>query len=190
MSGVRSVRVEDAKRWVPELHAGDTLLLSGTVYTARDAAHKKMAELLAAGNPLPFPLEGAFLYYAGPTPAPEGRVCGSFGPTTSCRMDAFAPSLYRLGLKGTVGKGGRSAEVVDAIRETGGVYLIAVGGAGAFYASHIVSCEEIAFPELGCESVKRLEFREFPLTVAVDAYGNDLFKSRSESVPPAASPRA
>ncbi len=189
MSEVRSVRVEDASCWLPELRAGDVLSLSGTVYTARDAAHKKMFELLAAGKSMPFPLEGAFLYYAGPTPAPEGRVCGSFGPTTSGRMDAFAPSLYRLGLKGTIGKGGRSAEVVEAIRETGGCYLIAVGGAGAFYASRIVSCDEIAFPELGCESVKKLEFREFPLTVAVDANGNDLFRAHSEAAPPAGSPR-
>lgn len=172
----RSVRVEEASLWLPEVHAGDTVSLSGTVYTARDAAHKKIMGLLEAGSPLPFPLEGAFVYYAGPTPAPEGRICGSFGPTTSGRMDGFAPALYRRGLKGTIGKGGRSREVVDAIRETGGCYLIAVGGAGAFYASRIVKYEEIAFPELGCESVKQLEFCEFPLTVAVDAFGNDLFK--------------
>ena len=173
----RPVRVEDASLWLPDVRAGETVSLSGTVYTARDAAHKKITALMDAGLPLPFPLEGAFVYYAGPTPAPEGRVCGSFGPTTSGRMDGFAPALYRRGLKGTIGKGGRSREVVDAIRETGGCYLIAVGGAGAFYASKIVKYEEIAFPELGCESVKRLEFRDFPLTVAVDAYGNDLFKS-------------
>ena len=173
----RSVRVEDAALWLPEVHAGDTISLNGTVYTARDAAHKKIKALMDANLPLPFPLEGAFVYYAGPTPAPEGRVCGSFGPTTSGRMDGFAPAFYRRGLKGTIGKGGRSKEVVDAIRETGGCYLIAVGGAGAFYASKIVKYEEIAFPELGCESVKRLEFRDFPLTVAVDSYGNDLFKS-------------
>lgn len=175
-----SVRVEEAALWLPKVHAGDTIFLSGTVYTARDAAHKKMQALLDAGSPLPFPLEGAFIYYAGPTPAPEGRVCGSFGPTTSGRMDGFAPTFYRLGLKGTIGKGGRSREVVDAIRETGGCYLIAVGGAGAFYASRIVRYEEIAFPELGCESVKRLEFRDFPLTVAVDSRGNDLFTRRAE----------
>ena len=174
---IRSLRVEEASLWLPEVHAGDTISLSGTVYTARDAAHKKIMGLLEAGSPLPFPLEGAFVYYAGPTPAPEGKVCGSFGPTTSGRMDGFAPTLYRKGLKGTIGKGGRSRDVVDAIRETGGCDLIAVGGAGAFYASRIVKYEEIAFPELGCESVKRLEFCEFPLTVAVDACGNDLFKS-------------
>lgn len=174
-NGIKAVRVEEASLWLPDVRAGDTVALSGTVYTARDAAHKRIRALLDAGESLPFPLEGAFVYYAGPTPAPEGRVCGSFGPTTSGRMDGFAPALYRRGLKGTIGKGGRSPEVVDAIRETGGCYLIAVGGAGAFYASRIVSYEEIAFPELGCESVKRLEFRDFPLTVAIDARGNDLF---------------
>ncbi len=172
---MRSLCVADAMLWIPSLKAGDTVYLSGTVYTARDAAHKRIHALLEAGERLPFPLAGSFVYYAGPTPAPEGRVCGSFGPTTSCRMDAFAPELYRRGMKGTIGKGGRSEEVVRAIRESGGVYLIAVGGAGAFCASKITSCEEIAFPELGCESVKRLTFDRFPLTVAVDCHGNDLF---------------
>ncbi len=172
---MRSVLVEEAAFWIPVVHAGDTISLSGVVYTARDAAHKRIKAMLEKGEALPFSLDGAFLYYAGPTPAPEGRVCGSFGPTTSCRMDAFAPELYRHGLKGTIGKGGRSAAVVEAIRESGGIYLIAVGGAGAFCSSKILSCEEIAFQDLGCESIKRLEFRSFPLTVAVDSYGKDLF---------------
>lgn len=173
---MRAVCVADAPLWIPTLKAGDTVSLSGIVYTARDAAHKRICALLDAGESLPFSLAGSFVYYAGPTPAPAGRVCGSFGPTTSCRMDKFAPRLYRLGMKGTIGKGGRSPEVVQAIRESGGVYLIAVGGAGAFCASKITSCEEIAFAELGCESVKRLTFEQFPLTVAVDCRGNDLFK--------------
>ncbi len=166
---------EDASLWMSRVRAGDAILLSGRVYTARDAAHKKLCALLDARQPLPFPLQGAFLYYAGPTPAPAGKVCGSFGPTTSCRMDGFAPRLYRQGLTGTIGKGGRSQEVADAIRETGGIYLIAVGGAGAFYSSCITSCREIAFPELGCESVKELTFERFPLTVAVDCLGGNLF---------------
>lgn len=173
---MQAYHVADAHNWIHTVRAGETISLSGTVYTARDAAHKRIKALLDAGEPLPFPPEGAFIYYAGPTPAPDGRVCGSFGPTTSCRMDAFAPELYRRGLKGTIGKGGRSEEVVRAIRESGGVYLIAVGGAGAFCSKHIVFCEEIAFFDLGCESVKRLEFRDFALTVAVDAQGNDLFR--------------
>ena len=172
---MKAFSVEDASLWIPQVRAGDTILLSGKVYTARDAAHKRLCSLMDEGQPLPFPLEGAFLYYAGPTPAPEGKVCGSFGPTTSCRMDGFAPRLYRSGVAGTIGKGGRSAEVASAIKESGGVYLIAVGGAGAFYSSRIVSCREIAFPELGCESVKELIFREFPLTVAIDSLGENLF---------------
>lgn len=172
---MKSVAIADASFWIPTVSAGDTVSVSGVVYTARDAAHKRIRAMLDAGEPLPFPLQGAFLYYAGPTPAPAGRVCGSFGPTTSCRMDAFAPDLYRRGLKGTIGKGGRSQEVVQAIRESGGIYLIAVGGAGAFCSGRIVSCEELAFPELGCESVKRLVFRDFALTVAIDSHGNDLF---------------
>ncbi len=172
---MRHFRAEESSLWIPELHAGETIMLSGTVYTARDVAHKRIKQLLDEGRELPFPLEGSFVYYAGPTPAPEGRVCGSFGPTTSCRMDGYAPELYDKGMRGTIGKGGRSREVVDAIRRNGGIYLIAVGGAGAFCASKISSCEEIAFLDLGCESVKRLTFDAFPLTVAADMYGGDLF---------------
>lgn len=172
---MKSLYVEEAPLWLPTLQAGETILLSGRVYTARDAAHQRICRLLDQGGELPFDLKGSFVYYAGPTPAPPGKVCGSFGPTTSCRMDGFAPRLYRRGMAGTIGKGGRAPEVVTAIKETGGVYLIAVGGAGAFCASKITSCKEIAFHDLGCESVKELTFREFPLTVAVDAEGNDLF---------------
>ena len=167
---------KDIRNWAPMLRAGEELLLSGTVYTARDAAHKRMAALLAANKPLPFPLDGAAIYYAGPTPARVGAVCGSFGPTTSGRMDAFAPALYDLGLGATIGKGNRSAAVVDAIRRNRAVYLVAIGGAGAIAARHITSLEEIAFPELGCESVKRMEVADLPLTVAIDSRGNDLFQ--------------
>lgn len=137
---------KDIRNWAPMLRAGEELLLSGTVYTARDAAHKRMAALLAANKPLPFPLDGAAIYYAGPTPARVGAVCGSFGPTTSGRMDAFAPALYDLGLGATIGKGNRSAAVVDAIRRNRAVYLVAIRGAGAIAARHITSLEEIAFP--------------------------------------------
>ncbi|MBE6579244.1 MAG: TRZ/ATZ family protein [Ruminococcaceae bacterium] len=172
---MRSLYVAEASLWLPTLKAGETILLSGRVYTARDAAHKRLDGLLDAGEALPFDLQGAFVYYAGPTPAPAGKVCGSFGPTTSCRMDGFASRLYRRGLAGTIGKGGRSPAVADAIKETGGTYLIAVGGAGAFCASKITSCREIAFHDLGCESIKELTFKDFPLTVAIDSKGNDLF---------------
>ena len=167
---------KDIRNWAPMLRAGEELLLSGTVYTARDAAHTRMAALLAANKPLPFPLDGAAIYYAGPTPARVGAVCGSFGPTTSGRMDAFAPALYDLGLGATIGKGNRSAAVVDAIRRNRAVYLVAIGGAGAIAARHITSLEEIAFPELGCESVKRLTFCDFPLVVGIDCAGNNVYE--------------
>ena len=167
---------KDIRNWAPMLRAGEELLLSGTVYTARDAAHKRMAALLAANKPLPFPLDGAAIYYAGVGPARVGAVCGSFGPTTSGRMDAFAPALYDLGLGATIGKGNRSAAVVDAIRRNRAVYLVAIGGAGAIAARHITSLEEIAFPELGCESVKRLTFCDFPLVVGIDCAGNNVYE--------------
>ena len=166
---------KDIRNWAPMLRAGEELLLSGTVYTARDAAHKRMAALLAANKPLPFPLDGAAIYYAGPTPARVGAVCGSFGPTTSGRMDAFAPALYDLGLGATIGKGNRSAAVVDAIRRNRAVYLVAIGGAGAIAARHITSLEEIAFPELGCESVKRLTVENFSAIVSQDCVGGNLY---------------
>ena len=172
---MRTLFVEEASLWLPTLEAGETISLCGRVYTARDAAHLRICQLLDAGEELPVSLEGAFLYYAGPTPAPPGKVCGSFGPTTSCRMDGFAPRLYRKGVAATIGKGGRASAVKEAIVETGGAYLIAVGGAGAFYSSKITSCREVAFHDLGCESIKELIFRDFPLTVAIDSKGRDLF---------------
>ncbi|MBQ7646127.1 MAG: fumarate hydratase C-terminal domain-containing protein [Clostridia bacterium] len=159
-----------------ELRAGDEILLSGTVYTARDAAHKRIKSMIESGEELPFDLKNSIIYYAGPTPAKPGQVCGSFGPTTSCRMDPFAPALYRLGMKATIGKGDRSDGVKKAIVETGGIYLIAIGGAGALAASHITECKEIAFCDLGCESVKKLTFNKFPLIVAIDSKGNDIYE--------------
>lgn len=173
--------VEEARQWLPHLRAGEEILLSGVVYTARDAAHKKIAALLDANRPLPFPLLGSFIYYAGPTPAKGGLPIGSCGPTTASRMDIYAPRLYRLGLVGTIGKGERSQAVIDAIVETGGCYLCAIGGAGALAARAIEACEVIAFEELGCESVKRLVFREFPLFVGIDARGGSIFKSQANS---------
>lgn len=158
------------------LRAGTPVLLSGTVYTARDAAHKRFDALLDRGEKLPFEIKGAVIYYAGPTPAKPGRACGSCGPTTSGRMDAYAPRLLRLGLSAMIGKGGRSGPVEDAIKETGSVYFCAVGGAGALISGCILSCEEIAFPELGCESVKRLTVRDMPLITAIDCRGGNLFR--------------
>ena len=160
-----------------EFRCGDKILLTGYVYTARDAAHKRFAALLDEGKELPIPLENAVIYYAGPTPAPQGRPIGSCGPTTSGRMDRFAPRLLDLGLGGMIGKGERSQEVVDAIVRNKAIYLCAIGGAGALACNCIKSCEVVAFDDLGCESVKKLYVEDFPLIVADDCEGNDIFKS-------------
>lgn len=170
------LRVEELTRErVAQLRAGDRVLLSGKVYTARDAAHKRIFALLDKGREPPFPLEGAVIYYAGPTPAQQGLAVGSCGPTTSGRMDPFAPRLLDLGLRAMIGKGERSAEVVEALKRNGGVYFAAVGGAGALIAQRVEDAEVIAFDDLGCESVKRITVRDLPLTVAIDCQGNDLY---------------
>lgn len=170
-----SLNTAQASEWAKTLRAGQKVLLSGIVYTARDAAHKRIRALIASGGKLPFALEGAVIYYAGPTPAKPGMVIGSCGPTTSARMDVFAPQLHRLGLAATVGKGDRSADFAASLRECGSVYFCALGGAGALAAKCIASCEVIAFEELGCESVKKLTFRDFPLYVAMDSVGGSIF---------------
>lgn len=172
---MKKINVSELRTAAKDLHAGDSILLSGTVYTSRDAAHKRLLSLIEKGEPLPFEIKDSCIYYAGPTPAMPGKACGSFGPTTSCRMDSFAPTLYDLGMVATVGKGGRSAEVTAAVKRNNGLYLLAVGGAGAVAASHITAMEEIAFFDLGCESVKKLTFHEFPLIVGTDSFGNDVF---------------
>ncbi|MDR0804940.1 MAG: FumA C-terminus/TtdB family hydratase beta subunit [Oscillospiraceae bacterium] len=158
------------------LKSGDRVALSGTVYTARDAAHKRISALVNSGGILPFSVEGATIYYAGPTGTPDNLAIGSCGPTTSGRMDTFAPMLYDMGLAATIGKGARNSDVVSAIVRNRAVYFAAIGGCGALASECITDCEVIAFPELGCESVKRLAFREFPLIVAVDSEGNDIYK--------------
>lgn len=163
------------KEFAPKLRAGDRVMLSGTVYTSRDAAHKRIMALLDSGEKLPYELDGAVIYYAGPTPTPAHLAIGSCGPTTSSRMDPFAPRMLDLGLGAMVGKGGRSREVCDAICRNKSVYLCAVGGAGALASKCITSCEVIAFEDLGCESVKRLTFKDFPLVVAIDCEGGSLF---------------
>jgi len=169
------IHTDDLPHAAKTLRAGDRVLLSGTIYTARDAAHKRLMAMLDNDEPLPFALKGAVIYYSGATPAPEGLPIGSCGPTTSSRMDPYSPRLYDLGVCATVGKGLRSAEVVDAISRNGAVYLCAIGGAGALAAQCVTSCEVIAFEDLGCESIKRMTVCDFPLIVAVDANGNDLF---------------
>ena len=159
------------------LRAGDTVRLSGVVYTARDQAHARMAECLDKGLPLPFDLEGSAIYYVGPTPERPGRVIGSAGPTTSGRMDRFSPRLLSLGSRVMIGKGKRSAAVKAAVVQTGAVYLAALGGAGALMARCVKSLEVIAWPDLGCEAVRRLVVEDMPLTVVLDAHGGDLYES-------------
>lgn len=175
MAEIYEISVSELRSFCPVLRAGDKVLLSGTVYTARDAAHKRFDALLDQGKPLPVDIKDAVIYYAGPTPAPEGKPIGSCGPTTSGRMDKFAPRLLDAGLCGMIGKGERSAEVRDAVVRNKAVYLCATGGAGALAASCIKSCEVVAFEDLGCESVKRLYIERFPVTVADDCCGGDIF---------------
>lgn len=173
---VHNINISEIKSNAEKLNAGDTVYLSGTVYTSRDAAHKRIFELLDRGEELPFELEGACIYFAGPTPTPEGMVIGSCGPTTSGRMDPYSPRLLDLGLAGMIGKGERNEAVCQALVRNGAVYFCAVGGAGAVCARSVVSCEEIAFKDLGCESVKRLEIKDFPVVVAIDSKGGNLFR--------------
>lgn len=163
------------KEQIRTLRAGDVVTLTGTIYTARDAAHKRLCEMIAAGEELPFPLEGAFLYYCGPCPAPKGAVIGSCGPTTSSRMDAYAPVLYAYGAAGAIGKGRIGADVKAAMQRYGAVYLLATGGAGALLAGCVKSAEVVAFPELGAEAIRRLEVTAMPLIVGVDTEGQDLY---------------
>ncbi len=176
MSGALSLDAAALGACARELRAGDRVLLSGVIYTARDAAHKRIFQLLDEGKPLPFELDGATIYYAGPTPGQRGMAVGACGPTTAGRMDVFAPRLLDLGLAAMIGKGERSPEVVASICRNGACYLAAVGGAGALIARCVQAAEVIAFDDLGCESVKRLTVKEFPLTVAIDSEGNDLFQ--------------
>lgn len=159
------------------LRAGDTVLLSGTVYTARDAAHQRMMELLDKGEPLPFPVKGSALYYVGPTPERPGEVIGSAGPTTSGRMDAYSPRLLDLGQAIMIGKGARNQAVKDAVVRNGAVYLAALGGAGALMAASVKNLEIICWEDLGCEAVRKLEVENFPLTVILDPQGGNLYES-------------
>ena len=163
------------KEWSPRLRAGDRVLLSGTVYTSRDAAHKRITQAMREGGELPFPLRDAVIYYAGPTAAPPGRPIGACGPTTSSRMDPYAPRLLALGLAAMIGKGERSQAVVDAIVRNRAAYFCAVGGAGALIACRITAAEEIAFRDLGCESVKRMTIENLPLITAIDCLGGNIF---------------
>ena len=172
---MKRIYTGNLKEEAKTLCAGERVLLSGTVFTARDAAHARLFDLLDRNEPLPFDLSGAVIYYAGPTPRkPDGQI-GSFGPTTSARMDVFSPRLLDLGLAAMIGKGNRNGEVIASIIKNGAVYFCAGGGFGALISKSITDMQEIAFPELGCESVKRLEICDLPLVVGVDARGNSIF---------------
>ncbi len=175
MAAERRIRVEELRVAASMLKAGERILLTGTLYTSRDAAHKRINALLDEGADLPYPLQDAAIYYAGATPAPADLPIGACGPTTSGRMDVYAPRFYDEGVVATIGKGQRSPDVVEAIVRNGGVYLCAVGGAGALAAKAVRSCEVIAFEDLGCEAVKKLWVEDFPLIVAVDCHGGNLF---------------
>lgn len=157
------------------LRAGDRVTISGSVYTARDAAHRRLLELIQEGKDLPIPLQGQVIYYVGPTPAPPGRVIGAAGPTTSYRMDPYTPKLLEMGLKGMIGKGKRSQEVIDAIVTYGAVYMAAIGGAGALMAKSVKDARVVAYEELGPEAIRQLTVEQLPAIVVNDSLGNDLY---------------
>jgi fumarate hydratase subunit beta len=161
---------------IAELKAGDSVYITGYLYTGRDSAHKKLIDLVDQGKELPIDVKGQLIYYVGPTPARPGKVIGSAGPTTSYRMDSYAPTLHGLGLKGTIGKGKRSEEVKESLKTYKGVYLAAVGGAGALISQSIVEAEVIAYPELGPEAIRRVRVENFPCIVINDMYGGDLYE--------------
>jgi fumarate hydratase subunit beta len=158
------------------LKTGDEVQITGFIYTARDAAHKRLVELIRNGQPLPFDLQGAIIYFVGPTPPPPGRVIGSAGPTTSSRMDSYTPFLLEKGLKGMIGKGGRAQPVREALVKHKAVYLAAIGGAGALLSRHIKSAETVAYEDLGPEAIRRLSVEDFPAIVVNDIYGGDLYQ--------------
>ena len=163
---------------IRSLHAGDRVLLSGVIYTARDAAHARLCAALDAGEELPVDLRGQTVFYAGPTPTPPGKACGAIGPTTSMRMDAYAPRLYDLGLAATIGKGYRTPAVLDACVRNQALYLVAIGGAGALLGKCVTNVEMIAFEDLGAEAITRLTVSEFPVTVAIDTCGNNVYATQ------------
>lgn len=176
MSDVKRLSTPLSDEAVAGLKAGDNVLINGVIYTGRDAAHKKLADLIAAGQALPFDLRGQVIFYVGPTPARPGKAIGSAGPTTSYRMDAYAPKLHELGLKASIGKGSRSAEVKEALKKHKAVYLAVTGGAAALVSQSIRRAEVVAYPELGPEAIQRLEVQDFPAQVINDMYGGDIYE--------------
>ena len=172
-----SIKAPLSQEDVKKLKAGDSCLLSGVIYTARDAAHKRLCELVAKGEKLPLDIENSVIYFVGPTPAKPGEVIGSAGPTTSYRMDAYSPTLISLGQTGMIGKGKRGPEVIEAMKKHGAVYFGAIGGAGALLAKCIKKAEVIAYEDLGAEAIRRLEVEDFPVVVIIDSEGNNLYES-------------
>ncbi len=176
----RNINVPMSREDARSLRAGDCVSLTGTIYTARDAAHKRMQEALDAGKELPIDIRGNVIYYMGPSPAREGRPIGSAGPTTAGRMDKYTPRLLDLGLGAMIGKGKRSQAVTDAIVRNGSVYFAALGGAGALLSKRILSSEVVAYDDLGTEAIRKLTVKDFPVVVAIDSEGNDLFKNEKK----------
>ncbi len=176
------INVPISKNQIKNLHASDYVYISGTIYTARDAAHKRMQECLDRGESLPFDVKDNLIYYMGPSPARAGRPIGSAGPTTASRMDKYTPQLLDMGLGGMIGKGKRSQQVLEAIQRNGAVYFAAVGGAGALLSKSIVSSEVIAYEDLGTEAIRKLEVKNFPAIVVVDCNGNNLYETSVKPV--------
>ncbi len=173
----RQIRLPLTEEMARTLRAGDTVYLTGEIYTSRDAGHQRMCKALENGEKLPFDPQDATIYYVGPTPAKPGQVIGSAGPTTSGRMDAYAPQMMRVGARGMIGKGARLPEVVEAMKQYSGVYFGAIGGAGALLSKCIKKCELIAYEDLGAEALRRLYVEEMPLTVIIDCQGNNLYEN-------------
>ncbi len=176
MDDVKHLRTPLGDKDIKSLRVGDTVAISGIVYTARDMAHKRLCELIAVGKELPIDLKGQVIYFVGPTPSGPGQVIGAAGPTTSSRMDAFSPKLIAAGLKGMIGKGYRSQEVRAALVKYGAVHFSTIGGAGALLSKHITSAEVVAYEELGTEAIRRLEIADFPAVVAYDAFGDSVYE--------------
>jgi fumarate hydratase subunit beta len=179
MSEIRKLQAPLSGADVRSLKAGDEVLISGVVYTARDMAHKRLCKTIEAGQELPFELAGAIIYFVGPTPAAPGRIIGAAGPTTSSRLDPFSPTLIAKGLKAMMGKGYRGETVREALKKYGAVHLATLGGAGALLSKHIIASEIIAYDDLGTEAVRKLQVDNFPAVVAYDCYGNSVYKHRS-----------
>ena len=173
----REIRTPLTREMARELRSGDSCLITGTIYTARDAAHKRLCELVAQGKELPMEIQDAIIYFVGPTPAKPGQAIGSAGPTTSYRMDAYSPTLISIGQTGMIGKGKRSPEVIAAMKEHGAVYFGAIGGCGALLSKCIKKAEIVAYEDLGAEAIRKLEVEEFPVVVIIDSEGNNLYET-------------